>query len=141
MNREQRRKTGISKSYNYDFFEVLDNIDGKVVDPQTNEEKLIPLLYKGEIVMRVGAGVVAPELPISTIYTIPWKPLLKKKLLKELDNMKERKELAEGIFKDIIQEVTHEVSTSVLTMIESHAGFIKIPENLHGLIKETLNMK
>lgn len=130
-----------NKKYNYDFFEVLENLDGKVIDPETNEEKVVPLLYKGEVVMRVGAGVVAPELPINTIYTIPWKPLLKKGVLKIIDSMDERTELANGSFKELIEEVTHEVSTSVLTMIESHSGFIKIPENFHSLIKETLNIK
>lgn len=126
------------KKISYTFFEVMDNIDGKVIE--NGEEKIVPLLFKGEIVMRVGSGLVAPELPISTIYTIPYKPLYDKKLLKVIDSEEEKVQLAEA-FKDVIEEVTLEVSTSTLNMLETHSEFINIPENLHSYIKEILKLK
>lgn len=120
---------------NYNFFEVLDNIDGKKEDGTT-----FPLLMKGEIVLRVGGGIVAPSLPISTIYTIPYQKLFDRKAIKLIDDEKEIKEL-ETVFKDVISEVKLEVSTSVLTMLETHAEFIDIPEHLSEYIKTILKLK
>lgn len=122
----------------FSFFEVLDNIDGKI--EENGVEKTVPLLFKGEIVMRVGSGLVAPDLPISTIYTIPYKPLFDKKLLKQIEDQEEKQQLEE-VFKDIIEEVRLEVSTSVLNMLETHSEFISIPEHLHSYLKEILKLK
>ncbi|MGL4865255.1 MULTISPECIES: hypothetical protein [Bacteria] len=120
---------------NYNFFEVLENIDGKKEDGTT-----FPLLMKGEIVMRVGGGLVAPSLPISTLYTVPYQKLFDKKVIKLIDNEKEIIELKD-VFKDLITEVKLEVSTSVLTMLETHAEFIDIPEHLTAYVKSILKLK
>lgn len=120
---------------NYNFFEVLENIDGKKEDGTT-----FPLLMKGEIVMRVGGGLVAPSLPISTLYTVPYQKLFDKKVIKLIDNDKEIIELKD-VFKDLITEVKLEVSTSVLTMLETHAEFIDIPEHLTEYVKSILKLK
>lgn len=112
----------------YDFFEAMDDIqaisrdkEGKVV--------VVGTIKKGDAVMRVGVGIVAPNLPTTTMFSLRYDSLLKNNYLKRIEDEKIKLALAEE-FSYIIGSLQQELTTAFLTNFDTYYEFLSIPKTI-----------
>lgn len=119
----------------YDFF--FANEDITVLSPEDNKTP-IGKIINGEAILRVGYGLVTPNLPVETMYFLRYDKLLKDKYI-ELVKDEESKLILAKAFKDTIAKVELKITTDVLTHMDLYSEFIRVPKEIKENIRENFN--
>ena len=119
----------------YDFF--FANEDITVLSPEDNQTP-IGKINKEEAILRVGYGLVTPNLPIETMYFLRYDNLLKNKYIELVTDEKTKLVLAEA-FKDVIAKAELKITTDVLTHIDLYSEFIRVPKEIRENIRKNFN--
>ena len=126
-----KEKNGIR----YDFF--FSNEDITILSPEDNKTP-IGKINNGEAILRVGYGLVTPNLPIETMYFLRYDNLLRDKYIELVKDEKSKLILAEA-FKDTIAKAEIKITTDVLTNIDLYSEFIRVPKEIRENIRKNFN--
>ena len=113
------------------------NEDITILSPEDNKTP-IGKINNGEAILRVGYGLVTPNLPIETMYFLRYDNLLRNKYIELVKDEKSKLILAEA-FKDTIAKAEIKITTDVLTNIDLYSEFIRVPKEIRENIRKNFN--
>lgn len=114
----------------YDFYEAKEDIS--VLGP---DKELLGKINKGDGILRVGYGLVVPNLPIETMYFLRYDNLLENKSIEPITDEVIKLGMAEA-FEQIIDRINVRVTADVLSHLDIFSEFLVIPDVLKANVKE-----